>query len=328
MHLAYHDAQYADLYEQTIYNALFGGMDLGGKNFYYQNPLDANQARYPWHACPCCVGNMSRTLLMLPTWMYSKDATGIYVNLFAGNTMTIDNVVGTSVELVQTTDYPWKGSVSIVVNPAASKRFAMRIRVPNRDVSSLYTTTPAANGIRVLKVNGSKVIPVLGNGYATIERTWKKGDRIELELPMVAQRVYASDKIMTIVGNQADPTAPRTPIYPTRNKVALKYGPLVYNIEAADQDVTKLLSPTSELKPEWRGDLLGGVMAITGTFADGSPMVAIPNYARLNRIPPGPDVSVPAAQQPPPPAPVAPGAPRPTPPPPPPAQSVVWIKER
>ena len=30
LHLAYHDAQYADLYEQTLYNALFGAMDLDG----------------------------------------------------------------------------------------------------------------------------------------------------------------------------------------------------------------------------------------------------------------------------------------------------------
>jgi DUF1680 family protein len=328
MHLAYHDAQYADLYEQTIYNALFGGMDLGGKNFYYDNPLDASRARYPWHTCPCCVGNMSRTLLMLPTWMYSKDATGIYVNLFAGNTMTIDHVVGTSVELVQATEYPWKGNVAITVNPAAAKSFAMRLRVPNRDVSRLYATKPAANGITSIKVNGAKVTPTIANGYASITRTWKKGDRIELELPMVAQRVYASDKIVTLVSNPADRTAPPTPTYPTRNKVAIKYGPLVYNIEAADQDITNVLPPNAPLTPEWRGDLFGGVMTITSTFANGAPMLAIPNYARMNRVPPGPDVSVPLAQQPPAPAPAQPGAPRPTPPPPPPPQSIVWIKER
>ena len=95
MHLAYHDAMFADLYEQTMYNALFGGLDLEGKNFYYDNPLDANRARYPWHTCPCCVGNLSRTMLMLPTWMYSKDAGGLYVNLFAGSAMAIDGVAGT-----------------------------------------------------------------------------------------------------------------------------------------------------------------------------------------------------------------------------------------
>ena len=37
-------------------------------------------------------------------------------------------------------------------------------------------------------------------------------------------------------------------------------------------------------KAEWRPDLLGGVMVITGKWQDGSPMLAIPNYARMNRV--------------------------------------------
>ena len=74
MNLAYHDAKYADLYEETMYNALLGGTDLEGKNFYYTNPLDANVGRAPWHTCPCCVGNIPRTLLMMPTWVYAKSA--------------------------------------------------------------------------------------------------------------------------------------------------------------------------------------------------------------------------------------------------------------
>ena len=46
LNLAYHDAQYADLYEQTMYNALLGGVDLDGKNFCYTNPL----GQYAAHA--------------------------------------------------------------------------------------------------------------------------------------------------------------------------------------------------------------------------------------------------------------------------------------
>jgi DUF1680 family protein len=65
LHLAYHEAKYADLYEQTMYNALYGALDLEGRNFFYTNPLDANAQRTPWHNCPCCVGNIARTLLML-----------------------------------------------------------------------------------------------------------------------------------------------------------------------------------------------------------------------------------------------------------------------
>jgi len=119
LHLAYHEAKYADLYEQTMYNALYGALDLQGKNFFYTNPLDANAQRTPWHNCPCCVGNIARTLLMLPTWMYSKGADGVYVNLFAGSAVKVGNVAGTDVEMVQATDYPWNGEVSITVNPAS-----------------------------------------------------------------------------------------------------------------------------------------------------------------------------------------------------------------
>ena len=69
---------------------------------------------------------------------------------------------------------------------------------------------------------------------------------------------------------------------------------------------------------EWRPNLLKGVNVITGTFADGAPMLAIPNYARYNRNPPAPPPPQPAA-----PAGQAP-APRPAPPPP---TSIVWIRE-
>jgi DUF1680 family protein len=303
LHLAYHDAHYADLYEQTLYNGLLGSLDLKGENFYYQNRLDANEQRTPWHVCPCCVGNISRTLLMLPTWMYSKGTDGIYVNLFAGSTVTVPGVVGTDVVLEQKTEYPWKGAVSIVVTPAEAKRFAMRIRMPNRDVSSLYTSKPAANGIVSITVNGSRVTPDIANGYVTIVRTWKAGDRIALDLPMAVQRVYASDKI------EAD-----------KGRVALRYGPLLYNIERVDQDITGAVSPTAKLSTEWQPDLLNGVLVIKGSFADGKPLLAIPNYARYNRNPPAPPYT------PPPPAPPAGqgAAPRPAPEPP---ESIIWIRE-
>ena len=71
--------------------------------------------------------------------------------------------------------------------------------------------------------------------------------------------------------------------------MALRYGPLIYNVESVDQDLDKVLPPKSALKTEWRGDLLGGVMVIKGTWADGSPLTAIPNYARCNRAPVSPE---------------------------------------
>jgi DUF1680 family protein len=297
MNLAYHDAKYADLYEETMYNALLGAMDLEGKHFYYPNPLDANGPRTSWHSCPCCVGNMPRTLLMLPTWLYAKSPDSIYVNMFIGSSITVENVAGTDVEMVQATDYPWNGKVSITVNPKVEKNFSVRIRVPTRNVSSLYKGTPDANGLTSLSVNGSAVKPVIDKGYAVVTRSWKAGDKIEAVLPLKIQRVRAHEKI------EAD-----------RNRVALRYGPLIYNIEKVDQDITKALSPDSPLTTEWRGDFLGGVVVIKGKFADGSAMLAIPNYARTNRDPAAPYETPPTGS----------GGVRPAPGP---VTSIVWIKE-
>ena len=301
MNMAYQDAKYADLYEETMYNALLGGVDLAGQNFYYTNPLDANSPRTSWHTCPCCVGNIPRTLLMLPTWMYAKSTDSVYVNLFIGSAATVEGVAGTDVEMIQATDYPWDGKVAITVNPKRARAFSVRIRIPDRSVSTLYESTPAANGISSISVNGAVVKPAVEKGYAVVSRTWKAGDKIELVLPLKVQRVHAVGAIAA-----------------TRDKVALRYGPLVYNIEQADQDITQALDPASPLAVEWKGDLLGGVMVIKGTFAGGSPMTAIPNYARYNRGPvPPPAPAKPAS------APAAGTRPAPRPP-----TSIVWINEK
>ncbi len=271
LNLQYQDAKYADLYEQTIYNAILGDIDLGGNNFCYTNALDVTDtarvpARYQWHQCPCCVGNIPRTLLQLPTWMYTTTSNSLAVNMFVGSTFTLSHVVGTDVQIIQKTDYPWSGNVAITINPKEPKNFTLKIRIPRDDVSTLYTLSPDVSGVTSIAVNGEVIHPTIEKGYAIITRDWKAGDKVDLVLPMQVQRVKAIDAVA------AD-----------RGKVALKYGPLVYNIESADQNVDAVLKSDSPLQAVWNPTLLGGVMEIKGTFADGSPMVAIPNYARLNR---------------------------------------------
>ena len=265
LNLAYHDAKYADLYEQTMYNALLGGVALDGKSFCYTNPL-VNTERAEWHTCPCCVSNLSRTLLMIPTWTYAKDRSGVYVNMFVGSRIHVGDVSGTGVEMIQKTEYPWKGSVALTVNPERAKTFTVYVRVPNRNTSKLYKETPEIQGLRSFRVNGVAMKPQIRKGYAVVTREWKAGDRIEMELPMEPQRVTADPRI------SAD-----------REAVALKYGPLVYNVEREDNGTMEGRLGEAPLRAEWRPDLLGGVMTIKGRWADGGELVAIPNYARSNR---------------------------------------------
>jgi len=266
LNLAYHDARYADLYEQTMYNALLGAVDMEGKNFCYTNPL-VNTQRTPWHVCPCCVGNIPRTLLMVPTWSYTKGPEALHVNLFIGSRVNVGKIAGTNVQVAQKTNYPWSGAVAITVNPDEAKTFSVHVRVPNRATSKLYTDTPAVSGLKRLAVNGKPVPVQIAKGYAVITRRWQAGDLIELELPMEPQRIKADPRI------QAD-----------ANQIALRYGPLIYNVEDADQHSLDQPLSDAPLKAEWRPDLLGGVVAISGTWQDGTPMLAIPNFARMNRV--------------------------------------------
>ena len=267
MNLLTGDARYVDLYEDTLYNAILSDIDLDGQNFTYTNSLDTDQMRYKWHKCPCCVGNIPRAMLTLPTWTYATADDGLYVNLYVGSTMTVPGVVGGDLTVEQETDYPRGGDVKLTLRPATPAQFAVRLRVPERGVSDLYRGTPAASGVTAVRVNGELInAPEIEAGYVVLRRTWKAGDTIGLELPMPVQRVRAADAVAS-----------------DRGRVALRRGPLLFNFEAADQDPNGVLPPTAPLRAEFDPDLLGGVMTIRGTFADGSPMLAIPNYARNNR---------------------------------------------
>lgn len=70
------------------------------------------------------------------------------------------------------------------------------------------------------------------------------------------------------------------------NQLALRYGPLIYNVELADQHSLDQSLSSAPLKAEWRPELLGGVVAITGSWQDGTPMLAVPNFVRMNRAEP------------------------------------------
>jgi DUF1680 family protein len=266
MNLAYLDAKYADLMENVLYNEVLGSLDDQANNIFYPNPLNSSAARVSWTGVPCCYGNAARTLFQMPTWIYARDSNSIYVNLFIGSTVTLPNIAGTTVQMVQNTAYPWTNNVALVLNPATPTNFTLCIREPNRTLSSLYTPTPSVSGLSSIYLNGAPVSTAHTNGYALINRTWTAGDQVTFVLPMVIQRMTASSKIPADAG-----------------LVALQYGPLVYNIESVDQDITQVLGPTAPLTTQWNGTLLGGLVQITGTFNNGSALIAIPNYARLNR---------------------------------------------
>jgi DUF1680 family protein len=280
------DAKYADVMERILYNGVLSGISLSGDKFFYPNPLASygQHERTPWFTCACCPPNVARVLASVPGYFYAASGDRIYVNLFAQGTGKM-RAGGTEVEIVQTTEYPWKGDVKIEVKPAKAAELTLAVRIPgwslNRPVpSDLYTYTEAAEGAPSLKVNGEAVAVTPDKGYALVTRKWQTGDVVELSLRMPVRRVAANEAVED-----------------DRGRVAVERGPLVYCAEWPDNDgrVSNLvLAEGAALTAEMRPDLLGGVVVIKGeadalsekagkVVTEKKPLVLIPYYSWANR---------------------------------------------
>lgn len=258
MFLATGNVKYVDVYERALYNNVLSGVSLSGDLFFYDNPLESmgQHERQPWFGCACCPGNITRFIASVPNYIYATQGNDIFVNLYIQGKANI-NADGNKVELVQTTEYPWQGKVTITVNPKSSRRFAIHLRIPswlgNRPVATdLYHYTDVRKLVDI-KING---LIVKNNGtafqdYAILNRKWKRGDKIEITMPMEVRRIVANDNVSD-----------------NRGKMALERGPIVYCLEGQDQSnpfvFNKAITPSSEITAMYDKNLLGGVVTLNG----------------------------------------------------------------
>ena len=218
-------AKYYDVLERTLYNGLISGISLDGGGFFYPNPLESmgQHQRRPWFGCACCPSNVCRFIPSLPGYIYAVKDNDVYVNLFMANDVNL-KVNGKKVSLKQTTEYPWNGDVNVEVTRNSAGKFAMKIRIPGwvqGEVvpSDLYTYTDGKRLKYNVKVNGEEVTSELNNGYFTIDRKWKKGDKVSVHFDMEPRTVKAHGKV------EAD-----------RGRVAVERGPVVYCAEWPDNN--------------------------------------------------------------------------------------------
>ena len=80
-------------------------------------PRSASTQRTPWFSCACCPPNVARILASVPGYFYAASNDSVYVNLYAQGTGHDDRGAAPNLELVQTTEYPWKGDIRIDVKP-------------------------------------------------------------------------------------------------------------------------------------------------------------------------------------------------------------------
>ena len=294
MFLLHGDSKYMDILEKSLYNGLISGVGLDGKSFFYTNAMQIrNSFTFPqmeatrsgWFECSCCPTNLARLIPSIPGYMYAVNEDNLYINLFINSSADL-SVRNKPVQVVQTNNYPWDGGLTFTINPKAAAAFNLLVRIPgwaqNKAVpSTLYQFQNESAEKPVIKVNGAAVDYTITNGYATIKRTWKKNDKVEVNLPMEVRRVVANENLKEDIG-----------------KIALQRGPLMYCAEWPDNNgkTSNIIIPASaNFTTEFKPALLNGVTVlkteVPAVIINGAENIstvkqsftAIPYYSWANR---------------------------------------------
>ncbi len=270
------DGKFMDEFERTLYNNVLTGISLSGTKYTYQNPLNAHKhERWDWHECPCCPPMFLKITSALPGYIYATEANALYVNLYIGSEADVELSGTNKVKIAQRTDYPWNGKITLNIDPDQDGEFAVKLRIPGWAQSienpyGLYSSN--LKSAISLKVNGIVQSVDIVDGYTTIDRSWKKGDVVELSLPIQPRLIKADEKVKDLA-----------------NVVSIASGPVIYCLEEIDNpDLDNLtLDGKSMLSSFADQYLLQGVNVIKGTAVNKKneevAVTAIPYFAVGNR---------------------------------------------
>ena len=226
-----HDSRYGDSMERVMYNTILGAKPLerDGRTFYYSDYNFKGSKVYSPHGWPCCSGTMPQVAADYRINTYFRDVHGVYVNLYIPSTLRWTHG-GAQIVLTQGTEYPYDEHVQFEVKASRPAEFAVNLRIP-----------AWAEGAS-LAVNGKRETARAGT-FARVQRQWKTGDRVDLELPMKAR--------LEAVDSQHSDT------------VALVVGPIVlFAVTDSQPKVTRAqLLAVKKMVPEvWHVDIDNGVI--------------------------------------------------------------------
>jgi len=169
------DPRYGESMERVMYNTVLGAKPLqpDGLAFYYSDYNFQGKKVYSDHRWPCCSGTLPQVATDYRISTYFREPRGVWVNLYIPSTArwTQD---GAEVSLTQKSEYPDEEHIQFEVKTSKASKFAVNLRIPAWAVGA------------AVAINGKRQDVAAGT-FATVQREWKNGDRIELELPMKAR---------------------------------------------------------------------------------------------------------------------------------------------
>lgn len=172
----------ADELELSTLNSGLGLISPTGRWVTYNTPMDGVrrassheivfQAREGSPELNCCSVNGPRGLGLISDWALMRDAEGLVLNWYGAGKMKTRLGRGLTVELVQATEYPRQGRVELQVNPSKAAEFCLKVRLPHWSARTQ------------VRVNGERAKGIAAGTYLKLDRRWKKGDRVELDLDL------------------------------------------------------------------------------------------------------------------------------------------------
>jgi DUF1680 family protein len=179
------DSRYGDSMERVLYNTIAGATPIlaDGTTFYYSDYNNSAQKVHYKDKWPCCSGTFAQLGADYGISSYYKSADGVYVNLFLPSRLTWSQN-NTQCTLTQTTNYPSEETTQLAFS------------LPKPEAFTVYLRIPAWAGAKTnVMVNGhSADSPAEPGKFMAVQRTWKGGDRIEIEFDMPFRLEAIDDK--------------------------------------------------------------------------------------------------------------------------------------
>jgi DUF1680 family protein len=179
------DIRYIDYYERALYNHILSSQHSETGGLVYFTPMRPGHYRVysqPHTSMWCCVGSGIENHSKYGEMIYAHSSDALYVNLFIPSRLHWREK---QTEILQENNFPFEGSTSITINPHGRKRFTLMLRYPfwAKGEESLRLT-----------VNGKEYPVKEKEGYLAIERAWRKGDQVVMELPMRVRTEQLPDR--------------------------------------------------------------------------------------------------------------------------------------
>lgn len=225
------DVKYADAMEKLLWNHVFASQAIDGDSYRYHTAPNGVKPKDYFHGPDCCTSSGHRMVSLLPTFLYGKDSKGVFVNQYGASTAEVKLAGERVIRLRQDSDYPEKSTIQIKVEAAPSESIAIRLRIPS------WCVKPQ------VWLNGQSVEGVKSGSYLAIERAWKAGDLLRLDLPMELKWVRSDSPWRTNIERLPGGEIMHKPVEGDTPPWALTRGPMVYVADTVWWNRTDMPAP-------------------------------------------------------------------------------------